>query len=212
MVLPLLSGMNAGPSASIPGFPRRASLTGERLPVCATFGCGRRPRWVIRTSVPAEAMSSESTVRAYKSLAQVERAFRCLKTVDLHVRPIYHRLDDRIRGHVFLCVLAYYVEWHMRQKLAPILFDDHDKQEAHRLRESIVAPAPRSAAARRKDQRKRTDDEEPVHSLRTLLEDLGTLAKNRVRVGDTDEEFYLLTRPTPLQHRALDLLGIKISP
>ena len=159
-------------------------------------------------------------MRAYKSLAQVERAFRCLKTVDLHVRPIYHRLDDRIRGHVFLCVLAYYVEWHLRQKLAPILFDDHDKQEAQRLRESIVAPAPRSAAARRKDQSKRTDEGDPVHSLRMLLEDLGTLAKNRVRVGDTDrvrvggadEEFYLLTRPTPLQHRALNLLGIKISP
>ncbi len=167
--------------------------------------------YVIRTSVPAEAMSSESTVRAYKSLAQVERAFRCLKTVDLNVRPIYHRLDDRIRAHVFLCVLAYYVEWHLRQKLAPILFDDHDKQEAQRLRQSIVAPAPRSAAARRKDQGKRTDEGDPVHSLRTLLEDLGTLAKNRVRVGETDEEFYLLTRPTPLQHRALDLLGLKIN-
>ena len=113
---------------------------------------------------------------------------------------------------MFLCVLAYYVEWHLRQKLAPILFDDHDKQEAQRLRQSIVAPAPRSAAARRKDQGKQTDEGHPVHSLRTLLEDLGTLAKNRVRVGDTDEEFYLLTRPTPLQQRALDLLALKIAP
>ena len=138
--------------------------------------------YVIRTSVASETMPSEHVVRAYKDLSKVERAFRCLKTIDLKVRPIYHWLDDRIRAHVFLCMMAYYVEWHMRKKLAPILFDDHERAKAESDRKSIVAPAPRSKAAARKDQRKRTDDDEPVHSFRTLLEDLGTLAKNRVPV------------------------------
>jgi hypothetical protein len=103
-------------------------------------------------------------------------------------------------------MLAYYVEWHMRRKLAPILFDDHQKQQAELERTSIVAPAPRSAAAKRKDHSKRTDDDAPVHSFRTLLEDLGTLAKNRVRMRGTQEEFYMLTQPTPAQARALDRL------
>ena len=164
--------------------------------------------YVIRTSVASETMPSEQVVRAYKDLSKVERAFRCLKTIDLKVRPIYHWLDDRIRTHVFLCMMAYYVEWHMRKKLAPILFDDHQRDEAEGDRKSIVAPAPRSKVAARKDQRKRTDDDEPVHSLRTLLADLGTLAKNRVRVRGSSEEFYVLTQPTAPQTRALDLLGI----
>ena len=168
--------------------------------------------YVIRTSAPSKAMVSEQAVRAYKDLAKVERAFRSLKTIDLKVRPIYHWLDDRIRGHVFLCMLAYYVEWHMRQKLAPILFDDHERSEAERTRKSIVAAAPRSTAAARKDQRKRTDDDEPVHSLRTLLADLGTLAKNRVHVDDSLDEFYLLTQPTALQSHALALLGVPLAP
>lgn len=165
--------------------------------------------YCVRTSVPAEALTSESAVRAYKSLARVERAFRCFKTIDLNVRPIHHRLDDRIRAHVFLCMLAYYVEWHMRQKLAPILFDDHDKQEAERKRESIVAPAPRSDAAQKKDQSKRTEDDYAVHSFRSLLKDLGTLAKNCVRIRGTTDEFYLNTKPTPGQTQALALLGVK---
>ncbi len=168
--------------------------------------------YVIRTSAPSKAMVPEHVVRAYKDLAKVERAFRSLKTIDLKVRPIYHWLDDRIRGHVFLCMLAYYVEWHMRQKLAPILFDDHERSEAEGTRKSIVAAAPRSTAAARKDQRKRTDDDEPVHSLRTLLADLGTLAKNRVRVCDSSDEFYLLTQPTALQSHALALLGVPLAP
>lgn len=165
--------------------------------------------YVIRTSVSAKTLSSESAVRAYKSLSRVERAFRCLKTIDLNVRPIHHRLDDRIRAHVFLCMLAYYVEWHLRQKLAPILFDDHDQQEAERKRESIVAPAPRSTAAKKKDQSKRTEDAYAVHSFRSLLKDLGTLAKNRVRIRGTTDEFYLNTKPTPGQTQALALLGVK---
>ena len=165
--------------------------------------------YVIRTSVTAEAMSDEDVVRAYKDLSKVERAFRCLKMTDLKVRPIYHRLDDRIRAHVFVCMMAYYVEWHMRKKLAPILFDDHQRAEAERLRQSIVAPAPRSRAAAKKDQSKRTNDDQPVHSFRTLLEDLGTLAKNRVRVRGSSEEFYVLTQPTTLQTRAMELLGLR---
>jgi transposase len=168
--------------------------------------------YVIRTSVAETEMSSEQVVRAYKDLAKVERAFRSLKTIDLKVRPICHWLDDRIRGHVFLCMLAYYVEWHMRKKLARILFDDHQREEAEQTRKSIVAPAPRSKAAVRKQQSKRTDDDYPVHSFRSLLADLGTLAKNRVRVGDSSDEFYLLTKPTAPQSRAFDLLGVTLTP
>ena len=165
--------------------------------------------YCIRTSVPKETMSSESAVRAYKSLSQVERAFRCMKSIDLRVRPIFHRLDDRIRAHVFLCMLAYYVEWHLRRKLAPILFDDHDRQAAELKRASIVSPAPRSEAARSKERTKRTHDGLPVHSLRTLLSDLATLAKNRVRIEGTTEEFYLNTRATPFQAHVFDLLGVQ---
>jgi transposase len=164
--------------------------------------------YVIRTSVSAEAFSSEDTVRAYKDLSKVEHAFRSIKTVDLKVRPIFHWLDDRIRSHVFLCMLAYYVEWHMRRQLAPILFDDHDRQEAEAQRHSIVAPAPRSVAAQAKDETKRTKDGLPVQSFRSLLADLGTLAKNRVRfAASQNAELYMLTQPTSLQQRAFDLLG-----
>jgi len=165
--------------------------------------------YVIRTSVSAEAFGSEDTVRAYKDLSKVERAFRSIKTVDLKVRPIFHWLDDRIRAHVFLCMLAYYVEWHMRRKLAPILFDDHDRARAEASRGSIVSRAPRSEVARAKDETRRTEDGMPVHSFRTLLADLGTLAKNRVRLaGVPGSELELLTQPTPLQERAFALLGV----
>src|SRR5487761_1912191 len=111
--------------------------------------------YVIRTSVKADALSSEQVVASYKSLSGVERAFRSLKTVDLHVRPIHHRLPDRVRAHILLCMLAYYVEWHMRQLLAPVLFDDHEKPQAQAARASIVAPAKRSDAARRQKDRRR---------------------------------------------------------
>lgn len=167
--------------------------------------------YVIRTSVAAEAFGSEDTVRAYKDLSKVEHAFRSIKTVDLKVRPIFHWLDDRIRAHVFLCMLAYYVEWHMRRKLAPLLFDDHEREEAEASRASIVGRAPRSDAARAKDESKRTADGLPVHSFRTLLTDLGTLAKNRVRLaGVANSELDLLTQPTPLQERAFALLGVAL--
>jgi hypothetical protein len=148
---------------------------------------------VIRTSVDEAALSSENAVRAYKDPAKVERAFRSMKTIDLHVRPIYHWLDERIKAHVFLSMLSYYVEWHMRKRLAAILFDDHDKESAEASRQSIVAPAPRSEAAKRKDLTKRTELDQPVHSFRSLLADLGTLCKNRVRLlSDPPAEFYLL--------------------
>jgi len=163
--------------------------------------------YVIRTSVAQDVFDSESTVRAYKDLSKVERAFRSLKTVDLKVRPIFHWLEDRVRAHVFLCMLAYYVEWHMRRKLEPILFDDDDKEYAESLRSSIVAPAERSPRAKRKDRTKRTEEDLPVHSFRTLLADLGTLAKNLVRSpGEPSSEFYVTTRPTDLQCRAFELL------
>jgi hypothetical protein len=165
--------------------------------------------YVIRSSVKPDAFAAEDTVRAYKALSSVEQAFRSFKTVDLKVRPIFHWLDDRIRGHVFLCMLAYYVEWHMREKLAPLLFDDHEREEAESKRTSIVQPAPRSEAAQAKDASKRTADGLPVHSFRTLLADLATLAKNRVRVGDeSSSEFYELTHASAVQQRALELLGV----
>lgn len=166
--------------------------------------------YVIRTSVPRKSFSAEKAVRAYKDLAAVERAFRSLKTVDLHVRPIHHRLPDRVRAHVFLCMLAYYVEWHMRKKLAPILFDDEEKELAESLRESVVAPAERSPKAKRKAARKRTDDGAPVHSFQTLLKDLATVARNRVRPRATHPaELDVVTTPTALQQRAFDLLGVR---
>lgn len=165
--------------------------------------------YVIRTSVSRETLTAESTVRAYKDLSKVERAFRSIKTVDLKIRPIYHRLENRVRAHVFLCMLAYYVEWHMRQKLQTILFDDDDKASAELLRSSIVAPAPRSARAQAKDKTKRTEEGLPVHSFRTLLTDLATLSKNRVQTeGATPCEFYVLTQPTDLQRHVFGLLGV----
>ena len=169
--------------------------------------------YVIRTSVASESLSAERTVGAYKELSKVERAFRSLKTVDLKVRPIYHWLEDRVRAHVFLCMLAYYVEWHMRQKLKPILFEDEQRAAAESLRPSIVAPAPRSELAQRKDESKRTADGLPVQSFQSLLADLATLAKNLVRAsGPNPSEFYMLTNPTDLQRRAFELLGVGPSP
>ena len=165
--------------------------------------------YVIRTNVPVGGMPASETVRAYKRLAEVERTFRSLKTVDLHVRPIHHRTADRVRAHVFLCLLAYYVEWHMRQALKPLLFDDDDKAAAEALRASIVAPAQRSPRAKAKAATKRTEDGLPVHSFQTLLADLATLTQNQVRpLGPDGVTLDVLTMPTPLQQRAFDLLGV----
>ena len=165
--------------------------------------------YVLRTSVAKQRLSAADAVRAYKGLGRIERAFRSFKTVDLKVRPVHHRLAHRVRAHVFLCMLAYYVEWHMRRALAPILFDDHDPARAARARASPVAPATASPAARAKAAgRKRTRDGLPVHSFRTLLADLATLVRNRVQptgAAPTD----ILTQPTPVQDRAFRLLDVK---
>jgi transposase len=164
--------------------------------------------YVVRTSLPEATLDDAATVRSYKSLAVVERAFRCIKTVDLHVRPVYHWLADRVRSHVFLCMLAYYLEWHMRQCLAPMLFDDTDKEKAETQRRSVVAQAQRSKAAVRKQTTGVTPDGLPVHSFRSLLADLATLARNTIITAITPlYPLTVLTRPTSIQQKAFDLLG-----
>ena len=166
--------------------------------------------YVVRTSLPAEMLDDDATVRSYKSLALVERAFRCIKTVDLQVRPVHHWLADRVRAHVFLCMLAYYLEWHMRQRLALMLFDDTDKEAAEALRKSVVAQAQRSPAAVKKQTTGLTEDGLPVHSFRSLLADLATLARNTIITAITPNyPLAVLTRPTSVQQKAFDLLGIK---
>jgi transposase len=162
--------------------------------------------YVIRTSVPAETLASDRVVGSYKRLSDVERAFRSLKSVDLKIRPIYHRLADRVRAHVFLCMLSYYVEWQMRRALAPILFDDEDPQAAEAARKSIVSPAERSPKAKTKDFLKRTEDGMPVHSFQTLLKDLATLTRNEVRMGE--QTLQMLATATPVQQQALELLKV----
>lgn len=164
--------------------------------------------YVVRTSVRMESASAEQTVRYYKELSNVERAFRSMKSVDLKVRPIHHHLADRVKAHVLLCMLAWYVEWHMRQALRPILFEDHQPATGESARESIVAPAQRSAAALLKAHRKRTEDDLPVHSFQTLLSDLKTIARNTVSVADAT--LTITTTPTPLQQRVFDLLNISL--
>ena len=164
-----------------------------------------------RSKLACQQMAAEPTVAAYKGLSVAERAFRSCKSVDLKVRPIYHHLENRVRAHVFLCMLAYYVEWHMRQKLAPILFDDEDPEAGRQLRDSVVAPSQRSPQALRKAHRKRTDEGDPVHSFQTLLSDLATISKNRIQPQlPGSAAFDKITRPTSLQQRALDLLGVRL--
>lgn len=164
--------------------------------------------YVLRTMVPAENLSAADTVRAYKGLARLERAFRSLKTVDLELRPIFHWVAPRVRAHVLLCMLAYYLEWHMRQALAPMLFDDHDRASGEALRASPVAKAQPSPAARRKAKTKQTEEALPVHSFRSLLANLATLTRNTVRFGRA-ATFPVLATPTKSQRRALDLLGLQ---
>jgi len=167
--------------------------------------------YVVRTSLAEATLGDAATVRSYKSLALVERAFRCVKTVDLHVRPVYHWLADRVRAHVFLCMLAYYLEWHMRQRLAPMLFDDTDKEAAEALRSSVVAPAQRSSAAVTKQTTGSTPDGLPVHSFRSLLADLATVARNTLTTAIAPlYPLTVLTRPTAIQQKAFDLLGVAV--
>ena len=166
---------------------------------------------VVRTSVDADTLAADEVVRKYKSLSNVERAFRTLKTVDLRVRPVYHVLPRRVRAHVLVYMLAYYVEWHMRRALAPLLFDDTDPERAEAKRTSVVAPVERSDSALKKDRTRRTPDGLPVQSFRSLLDDLATLTLNRCRALGS-ETFDLLATQTPLQRRALDLLDVPPAP
>ncbi len=166
--------------------------------------------YVIRTNLDKTTLATSDVVRVYKSLSQAERAFRSIKTVDLEIRPIHHRLSDRVRAHVLLCMLAYYLEWHMRQALAPILFDDHQRAEAAAARSSIVAPAQRSKAARRKAATKRTADGLPVHSFQSLLAELATFTRNTMAMAAAPHDTFLLyPQPTPTQLRAFELLAVQ---
>jgi hypothetical protein len=162
--------------------------------------------YVLRTSVSPERLASKDVVRAYKRLSRVERAFRGLKAVDLAVRPIHHRTADRVRAHIFLCLLAYYVQWHLERAWAPLLFRDEERPEL----DDPVAPAERSEAALTKAHTQRLPDGTPVHSFGTLLGELSTLTRNRVvPVGAPDEAaFEIDAIPTPLQARALSLLEL----
>jgi len=166
--------------------------------------------YVIRTNIGKTKLAASDVVRVYKSLSQAERAFRSIKTVDLEIRPIHHRLSDRVRAHVLLCMLAYYLEWHMRQALAPILFDDHQRAEATAARASIVAPAQRSKAARRKAATKRTDDGLPVHSFQSLLAELATFTRNTMAMAAAPQDTFLIyPQQTPTQLRAFELLAVQ---
>jgi len=160
---------------------------------------------ILEPQVAAEAASE--AVRSYKALAQVERAFRSLKTVDLKIRPIHHRLESRVRAHIFLCMLAYYVEWHLIEAWRPMLFADED--QAAKATRDPVAPAKRSAAALEKIHTHSTEDGSPAHSLRTLIAELATLVRNTCRTPGAVEHpatFELLTTPTVLQRRAFELI------
>jgi hypothetical protein len=164
--------------------------------------------YVLRTSVDAGDLDSPEVVSSYKALAQVERAFRAFNT-DLDIRPIRHRTEDRVRAHVFLRMLSYYITWHMQARLAPVLFTDDDKPAAQAARHSPVAPAARSPKALAKAAAKRTGDDLPVHSFASLLTDLATICLNTITPADPAlPGFRLVTTPTTVQRHALDLLGI----
>src|SRR5215211_4999356 len=181
-------------SITAPAYP------GERLVIC------RNP------DLAAERLDDAATVRSYKSLARVERAFRCLKSVDLQIRPIHHWLAERVRAHVFLCMLAYYLEWHMRRALAPMLYEEGDRKGAEALRPSPVAKAQRSEAAVRKQTTGQTAEGLPVHSFHSLIADLATLARNTVTTALAPNlPFTIITRPTPVQQQAFELLGLSCS-
>ncbi|REJ38720.1 MAG: IS1634 family transposase [Microcystis flos-aquae TF09] len=164
--------------------------------------------YVLRTSLESTLMDAATTVKAYKSLSQVEEAFRCYKSIDLKVRPIYHYQGDRVKAHIFLCMLAYYVEWHLKQCLAPLLFEDEEIDDGS----LNVIKASRSESAQSKERKKRNQEDFPVHSFRTLLEDLGTICLNTVEctIREGSYRFSKITRPTKLQQKALDLLGVSL--
>lgn len=163
--------------------------------------------YIIRTSVPKKQMDSAEAVRSYKALTQVERAFRSMKTIDLHIRPIHHWLEPRVRAHIFLCMLAYYVEWHMREAWRELLFADEDLKR--KTRRDPVAAAQRSEAALQKVATHTLEDGSQAHSFRTLLQELSTIVRNTCQpsAGATaSSTFQMTTVPAPTQQRALQLL------
>lgn len=171
--------------------------------------------YVIRTSVKADRLGDEETVSTYKGLSVVEWAFRSMKKILLRLSPIFLRLPNHVRGHVFACMLSYYVEWHMRKALAPLLFAEEDKAVADALRDSVVAPARRSPKALRKAKNKQTDDGQPVHSLSTIFDNLATIVSSRMQVtgpaASSSVEFDLVTTPSPYQRQVFDLLQVPIA-
>jgi transposase len=164
--------------------------------------------YVIRTSVTPDVMDADTVVSTYKSLSRVERAFRSLKTVDLHIRPIFHSNDDRIRSHIFLCMLAYYVEWHMRECLREVLFDDEDRKSAEAERSSVVGKAVRSKSAKTKDSTRTTSTGLKVQSFQSVLLDLATLCRHVVRCTSINQPYTQLTQSTAQQRRYLELLNV----
>ena len=167
--------------------------------------------YIVRTSERADVLSAENAVRTYKSLGQVEQAFRCMKSIDLQVRPIRHRTEAHVRGHIFLCMLAYYVQWHMRKALSSVLFHD-DELDADRWTRHAVAKAEPSQSVKVKKRTKTTTDGWPVHSLGSLLNDLATRCRNTCRSGDGTAtiRFDQLTEPTPFQRHVFELLKITL--
>jgi transposase len=165
--------------------------------------------YVLRTRASAEHLSAEDTVRSYKRLAEVERAFRCLKGIDLLVRPIRHRDEHRVEAHIFLCLLAYYAEWHMREAWAPLLFEDEELQEDRKRRDAIL-PAKPSESAQQKKRTRKTAEGFPVHSFATLIAELASRARvtYAVRSDHTSPTFQQVPEPTPLQARAYELLRL----
>jgi hypothetical protein len=169
--------------------------------------------YVVRTSLPAARLDAADTVRGYKALALAERTFRSFKMIDLHVRPIHHHLEDRVRAHIFLCMLAYYVQWHMQEVLRPMTYADEEILEDRRTRDP-VAPARRSGSANRKASRKRLDDGSRVLAFRGIIDDLATIVRNTARcptAGVKEPCFTVDTSPSPRQRRVLGLLAT-ISP
>jgi len=166
--------------------------------------------YIIRTSESQQNLSAEDTVRTYKSLGQVEQAFRCIKSLDIRVRPIHHRTVDHVKAHIFLCMLAYYVEWEIRRKLAPVLFQDEELHTARWTRDPVAKAQP-GEAVQQKKRTKQTQDGWPVHSLRTLMGELATRCKNICRVGQGKHaaRFTTLTEPTDFQRHVFGLLGLK---
>jgi hypothetical protein len=183
------------------------SFTFTRNPATIAAEAALDGIYVLRTSLPADSLADDDVVLRYKGLEDVERFFRTLNS-ELDVRPIRHRLADRVRAHMFLRMLSYYISWHMKQALAPILFYDNDKPGAAAKRADPVAAAQRSDQALTKAARKRTNDGIPVHSFTTLLADLATICANQIQPTDDMPTFTMITSPTPLQRQALDLLGV----